>query len=128
MSAPCSLRRMIKVPVQLFGIECIIYWKLKNNSILLVLIKALSLKKDFWQILLNAAIIFWGGLKAKGLISQKYYSYFSYKFKKSIYLGTFYVLPKIHRRLYGLFERPVTSNCVTSTEKAPEFVDFRLKI
>ena len=38
-----------------------------------------------------------------------------------------YLLPKIHKRLYDLPERPVISNCGNSTEKVSEFLDNRLK-
>ena len=38
-----------------------------------------------------------------------------------------YLLPKIHKRLYDVPERPVISNCGNSTEKVSEFLDNRLK-
>ena len=44
MTTPVSLRKLIKVH-ELCGIEQIIYWKLKNNSTMLVVVKALSFKE-----------------------------------------------------------------------------------
>ena len=38
-----------------------------------------------------------------------------------------YLLPKIHKRLYDFPDRPVISNCGTSTEKVSEFLDHHLK-
>ena len=38
-----------------------------------------------------------------------------------------YLLPKIHKRLYGVPGRPVISNCGTPTEKASELLDNQLK-
>ena len=42
-------------------------------------------------------------------------------------LGRFYLLPKIHKRLFSVPGRPVVSNCNYSTEKIAEFLDFHLK-
>ena len=58
---------------------------------------------------------------------EKELKYFSYDFKKTTYLGKLYLLPKIHKRLQNVPERPVISNCGTPTEKASEFLDFHLK-
>ena len=38
-----------------------------------------------------------------------------------------YLLPKIHKRLSNVPDRPVISNCGTTTEKVSEFLDFQLK-
>ena len=38
-----------------------------------------------------------------------------------------YLLPKIHKRLFGVPGEPVISNCGTPTEKVLEFLDHRLK-
>ena len=38
-----------------------------------------------------------------------------------------YLLPKIHERLSNVPDRPVISNCGTTTEKVSEFLDFQLK-
>ena len=47
--------------------------------------------------------------------------------KKVSNLGKLYLLPKIHKRLHNVPGRPVISNCGTPTEKASEFLDYRLK-
>ena len=38
-----------------------------------------------------------------------------------------YVLPKIHKRLSDVPERPVFSNCRMPTEQVSEFLDYQLK-
>ena len=38
-----------------------------------------------------------------------------------------YLIPEIHKRLYGDTGKPMISNCGTSTEKASEFLDSQLK-
>ena len=38
------------------------------------------------------------------------------------------MLPKIYKCLSDVPGRPVISNCGTPTEKAPEFLDFQLKL
>ena len=42
-------------------------------------------------------------------------------------LGRFYLLPKIHKRLYAVPGRPVISNCNYATEKIAHFLDFHLQ-
>ena len=42
-------------------------------------------------------------------------------------MNKIYFLPKIHKRLYDVLEKPVVSNCGTPTEKASEFLDNQLK-
>ena len=54
--------------------------------------------------------------------------YFSSEFKKTYNLGKLYLLPKIYKCLSDVPGRPVISNCGTPTEKAPEFLDFQLKL
>ena len=66
-------------------------------------------------------------LKRMGCISDKILKCFTYEFKKATNLGTFYFLPKIHKRLENVPGRPITSNCGAPTEKASEFLDFHLK-
>ena len=53
--------------------------------------------------------------------------YLIYEHRKVTDLGKLYLLPKIHKRLYDVPERPVISNCSTSTEKVSEFLDHHLK-
>ena len=62
--------------------------------------------------------------KSKGKISDKQLKCFTYAYKKVSNLGKFYLLPKIHKRLNNIPERPVISNCGTPAEKASEFLDF----
>ena len=38
-----------------------------------------------------------------------------------------YFLPKIHKRVHKVLDRPVISNCGTPTENASEFLDHHLK-
>ncbi|MEO0686886.1 MAG: hypothetical protein AAFY76_18035 [Cyanobacteria bacterium J06649_11] len=42
-------------------------------------------------------------------------------------LGRFYLLPKIHKRLYSVPGRPVISNCGYITENSSSFLDFHLQ-
>ena len=42
-------------------------------------------------------------------------------------LGRFYLLPKIHKRLYGVPGRPVISNCGYYTEDISSFIDHHLQ-
>ena len=53
--------------------------------------------------------------------------YFTFEYKKAYNLGKFYLLPKIHKRLFNVPGRPVISNCGTPTEKISEFLDHHLK-
>ena len=48
-------------------------------------------------------------------------SYKEYKFAR------FYLLPKIHKRLYDVPRRPVISNCGFYTENISSFLDFHLQ-
>ena len=43
------------------------------------------------------------------------------------WLGRFYLLPKIHKRLNSVPERPVITNCGFFTENISEFWDFHLQ-
>ena len=45
---------------------------------------------------------------------------------KSLNLGRFYLLPKIHKSLVEVPGKPVVSNCGTSTERITEFVDYHI--
>jgi len=42
-------------------------------------------------------------------------------------LGKFYLLPKIHKRLFSVPGRPVISNCGYLTERISSFLDFHLQ-
>ena len=61
------------------------------------------------------------------LISKSELKYFTYNFKKATNLWKLYFLPKIHKRLANVPGVPVISNCVSSTEKLSEYLDFLLK-
>ena len=50
---------------------------------------------------------FFKRLNKKNLISEKELKYFSYSFKNTSCLGKMYLLPKIHKLLYNVPERPV---------------------
>ena len=65
-------------------------------------------------------------LKRMGCISDKTLKYFTYEFKKATNLGKFYLLPKIHKRLENVPERPIISNCGAPTKNASEIFDFHL--
>ena len=64
--------------------------------------------------------------KRKRCISDKTWKYFTYEYKKAINLRTFYLLPKIHKRLNNVPGRPAISSCGAPTEKDSEFLDFHL--
>ena len=61
------------------------------------------------------------------LISEKELEYFTYNFKKATNLGKLYFLPKLHKPLTAVPDRPVTSNCGTPTEKVSEYLDYIFK-
>ena len=67
-------------------------------------------------------------LKRMRYISDKTLKCFTYDFKKATNLGKFCLLPKIHKHLENVPERPIISNCGAPTEKASEFLDFHLKV
>ena len=48
-------------------------------------------------------------------------------FKKATDLDKLYLLPKIHKPLFEVPGKPVISNCGTSTEEVPEFLNSELK-
>ena len=66
-------------------------------------------------------------LKRKGKITEKELKYLIINHKKATNLEKFFLLPKIHKRLYDVPGRPVNSNCGTPTEKVSEFLDNQLK-
>ena len=47
--------------------------------------------------------------------------------KKATNLGELYWLPKIHKRMSEIPDRPLISNCGTNTEKVSEFLDSEVK-
>ena len=51
----------------------------------------------------------------------------NYLLIKDAKFARFYLLPKIHKRLYNVPERPVISNCGYYTEHISSFLDFHLQ-
>ena len=60
-------------------------------------------------------------LKKRGYITEKQLKYFYYEYGKATNFGKLYILPKIHKRLHNVPDRPVILNCDTPTEKCSEF-------
>ena len=58
----------------------------------------------------------------KGSVTEKELKCFTIEFKKAENLGKLYLLPKIHKRLENVPERPVISNCGIPAEKVSEFL------
>ena len=70
---------------------------------------------------------FFKRLNRKKIILEKELKYLSYSFKNANCLGKMYLSPKIHKRLYNVPGRSVTSNCGTPTEKVSEFLNHHLQ-
>ena len=65
-------------------------------------------------------------LKDKGVISDENCVYL--KPDKETKIGRFYLLPKTHKRLLKIPDRPMVSHSGTSTEKISEFLDLQLVV
>ena len=63
-------------------------------------------------------------IRKRGDLSQDTLNYFLVKNPKFV---RFYLLPKIHKRLYDVLGRPVISNCGFYTENTSSFLDFQLQ-
>ena len=63
-------------------------------------------------------------IQKRGDISKETLEYFKVKDAK---LGRFYLLPKIHKRLFSVPGRPVISNTNYFTENMSSFVDYHLQ-
>ena len=63
-------------------------------------------------------------IKKRGDLSQDTLNYFLVKDPK---FARFYLLPKVHKRLYDVPGRPVISNCGSYTENISSFLDFHLQ-
>ena len=63
-------------------------------------------------------------IRKRGDISSNILDYFNVENPK---FGRFYLLPKIHKRLYDIPGRPVISNCGFYTENISAFLDHQLK-
>ena len=62
--------------------------------------------------------------RKRGDISSNILDYFNVENPK---FGRFYLLPKIHKRMYDIPERPVISNCGFCKENISAFLDHELK-
>ena len=60
----------------------------------------------------------------KGDISSNIVDYFNVENRK---FGSFYILPKIRKRMYDIPGRPVISDCGFYTENISAFLDHQLK-
>ena len=63
-------------------------------------------------------------IRLRGDLSADTIKYFMVKDPK---FARFYLLPKIHKRLYDVPGRPVISNCGYYTENISSFLDFHLQ-
>ena len=59
-------------------------------------------------------------LQITSLIQEKEKNYFKFNFKKATSLGKLYLLPRIHKGLNNVPDRPVISNCGTPTGEVSE--------
>ena len=89
--------------------------------------KDINLKDKILQELADNSNKLLRNLKTKRSITEKELKYFTIEFKKATNLGKLYLLPKIHKRLENVPDRPVISNCGTPTEKVSEFLNSQLK-
>ena len=85
-----------------------VYLEVPNDSSALVSTIFKSLKK----------------IRKRGDLSQDTLNYFLVKDPK---FARFYLLPKVHKRLYDVPGRPVISNCGFYTENISSFLDFHLQ-
>ena len=67
-------------------------------------------------------------LKHRRLITENFFKYFRFKFKKTCNLGKIYLLPKIHKRLSEVTGRPVVLNWWVLTENVSEFLDSHIRM
>ena len=89
--------------------------------------KEINYNKKIVSQLVDSSNKYFTKTNSSGYISYKEMKYFTYEHKKACNLGKLYLLPKIHKRLFNVPGRPVTSNCGTPTEKVSEFLDHHLK-
>ena len=74
------------------------------------------------SLLLNPLLKF---LLCSSILSSKTSS--AYLWEKQCELASFYLLPKIHKKLVNVPGRPVISNCGTDTQQIWEFNDFHFQ-
>ena len=65
--------------------------------------------------------------ESTSIIHEKETTYFKSDFSKSINVGKFYLLPKIHKNWNKVPGRPGTSNCGMAKEKNSEFLHHHLQ-
>ena len=76
------------------------------------------------SILVNTIIKALEKIRLRGDLSSDTLNYFVVEDPK---FARFYLLPKIHKRLYNVPGRPVISNCVFYTENISSFLDYHLQ-
>ena len=89
--------------------------------------REIDFKEKILQDLAKTSNSLLSSLQKKGCITEKELRYFSIEFKKATNLGKLYLLPKIHKRLFGIPGQPVILNCGSPTEKVLEFLFHVLK-
>ena len=88
----------------------------------LTLIRRLNCLRKTRQNQLKRETVCLKGLK-KTVTKEKEKNYFKFNFKKATNVGKLYPLPKIHKILSSVPQRPVISNCGPATDKISEFLD-----
>ena len=82
-----------------------------------------ELKGDFENPLIKTIKRYFTSVSARGDISSETLNYFMVNNPR---LRRFYLLPKIHKRLFDVPGRPVISNCGYYTENVSAFIDHHL--
>ena len=77
-----------------------------------------------WSALVSTIFKSLEKIRKRGDLSQDTLNYFLVKDPK---FARFYLLPKVHKRLYDVPGRPVISNCGFYTENISSFLDFHLQ-
>ena len=80
---------------------------------------------NHWSALVSTIFKSLEKIRKRGDLSQDTLNYFLVKDPK---FARFYLLPKIHKRLYDVPGRPVISNCGFYTENISSFLDFHLQL
>ena len=89
--------------------------------------KEINYNKKILSQLVSSSNKYFRKVNSSGYISYKEMKYFTHEYKKACNLGKLYLLPKIHKRIFNVPGRQVTSNCVAPTEKVSEFLVHHLK-
>ena len=105
--------------------SCVVVWD--RDNYLLEAKRQLKDKKIYIYLTFNEKLIedltecstkMFKDVRTGGHLSEKQLNHYSFEYKKACNLGKLYLLRKIHKSLYNVPGRPVTSNCGTPTEKA----------